>query len=77
MTQGDVVYLSVLEHKLQEIERNAYEFRRILRHYISQVQTGRVDGEGEGTIRENEEEPGGLSDSGDGYANPEEEGCSS
>lgn len=31
------VYLSVLEHKLSEIERNASEFRAVLRHYLDRT----------------------------------------
>ena len=44
MTQGDRVYLSVLEHKLSEIENNAREFRAILRHYLDEGRTQTIAG---------------------------------
>lgn len=68
MTAGDRVYLSVLEHKVSEIERNCYEFRKVLRHYLDET--------GIETVEETEEKSGGLGSTSCNYAPAEAEGDS-
>ena len=41
MTVSDTVYLATIEKKLQDIEREAYGLRKIIRHWID----SRVGGE--------------------------------
>lgn len=68
------VYLSVLEHKLSEIERNASEFRAILRHYLDR--TGSVGSvEGYESTRGTQEESSGDAEETDFYITDPAESC--
>lgn len=68
------IYLSVLEHKLSEIERNASEFRAVLRHYLDR--TGSVGSvEGYESSRGTQEESGSNAEEADCYITVSEESC--